>query len=217
MTESAHAEEPGDSGACSKLGMAAASFETRGCAASVRMTARSSESATDDPPLRRLRPAARRARDRGGADPARHGRRSSPPTSCCATPCACGFLWANEVSEYALYLMTLLTAPWLLRRGQHVRLDIVLTLVPARVAWLMEAVGDVLGFAVCVVLDPLRHRHDLRQLRGSARSPSRTWCFRNGGCWRRCRPPSRCSRSSSCSASIACWRASARAASRRRR
>jgi TRAP-type transport system small permease protein len=63
-----------------------------------------------------------------------------------------GFSWANEVSEYALYLMTLLTAPWLLRRGQHVRLDIILTLVPARVAWLMEAVGDLLGFAVCVVL-----------------------------------------------------------------
>ena len=53
-----------------------------------------------------------------------------------------GFVWANEVSEYALYLITLLTAPWLLRRGQHVRLDLVLTLVPTRVAWLMEAVGD---------------------------------------------------------------------------
>ena len=65
---------------------------------------------------------------------------------------AMGFSWANEVSEYALYLMTLLTAPWLLRRGQHVRLDIILTLVPPRVAWLMEAVGDLLGFAVCVVL-----------------------------------------------------------------
>jgi len=41
-----------------------------------------------------------------------------------------GLVWANEVSEYSLYLMTLLTAPWLLRRGQHVRLDIILTLVP---------------------------------------------------------------------------------------
>ena len=63
-----------------------------------------------------------------------------------------GVVWANEVSEYSLYLMTLLTAPWLLRRGQHVRIDIILTLVPARVAWLMEAIGDVLGFAVSVVL-----------------------------------------------------------------
>jgi TRAP-type C4-dicarboxylate transport system permease small subunit len=63
-----------------------------------------------------------------------------------------GFAWANEVSEYALYLMTLLTAPWLLRRGQHVRLDVILTLVPPRVAWLMEAASDALGFCVSVVL-----------------------------------------------------------------
>ncbi len=63
-----------------------------------------------------------------------------------------GFVWANEVSEYALYLMTLLTAPWLLRRGQHVRLDIILTAVSARAAWIMEAVGDLAGLAVSLVL-----------------------------------------------------------------
>jgi TRAP-type transport system small permease protein len=63
-----------------------------------------------------------------------------------------GFPWANEVSEYALYGMTLLTAPWLLRRGQHVRIDLLLSAVPARVAWLMEAVGDVIGFLVCIVM-----------------------------------------------------------------
>ena len=63
-----------------------------------------------------------------------------------------GFPWANEVSEYALYVITLLIAPWLLRRGQHVRIDLVLTLVPVRVAWLMEAAGDVIGFAVCLVM-----------------------------------------------------------------
>lgn len=63
-----------------------------------------------------------------------------------------GFVWANEVSEYALYLITLLTAPWLLRRGQHVRLDLILTAVPRRVAWLMEAAGDIVGFLVCIVM-----------------------------------------------------------------
>ena len=63
-----------------------------------------------------------------------------------------GFVWANEVSEYALYLMTLLTAPWLLRRAQHVRLDLVLTIVPPRVAWRMEIVGDVLGLIVSLAL-----------------------------------------------------------------
>lgn len=63
-----------------------------------------------------------------------------------------GFPWANEISEYALYVITLLTAPWLLRRGQHVRIDLVLTFVPARLAWLMETASDVLGFAVCLVM-----------------------------------------------------------------
>jgi TRAP-type C4-dicarboxylate transport system permease small subunit len=63
-----------------------------------------------------------------------------------------GFVWANEVSEYALYMMTLLTGPWLLRRGQHVRLDLVLGAVPRRVAWIMEAVGDILGFVVSLAM-----------------------------------------------------------------
>ena len=63
-----------------------------------------------------------------------------------------GFAWANEVSEYSLYLMTLLTAPWLLRRGQHVRLDVILVLLPARAAWVMEAAGDVLGLLVSLIL-----------------------------------------------------------------
>jgi len=63
-----------------------------------------------------------------------------------------GFVWANEVSEYTLYLMTLLTAPWLLRRGRHIRLDLVLVMLPDRVAWLVEAASDALGIAVCVIM-----------------------------------------------------------------
>lgn len=63
-----------------------------------------------------------------------------------------GFPWANEVSEYALYLITLFAAPWLLRRGRHVRLDLLLTVVPRRVAWLMEAAADIVGLAVSLVL-----------------------------------------------------------------
>ena len=63
-----------------------------------------------------------------------------------------GFSWANEITEYALYLTTLLTAPWLLRRGQHVRIDMALVLVPPRVAWTMEAAADLLGLAACLAL-----------------------------------------------------------------
>ena len=63
-----------------------------------------------------------------------------------------GFAWANEVTEYALYLITLLTAPWLLRRGQHVRIDMFLVIVPPRIAWLMEAAADIVGFAASLIL-----------------------------------------------------------------
>jgi TRAP-type C4-dicarboxylate transport system permease small subunit len=58
-----------------------------------------------------------------------------------------GVSWSNEVSEYILYLVTLLSAPWLLRRGQHIRVDIVLRAVPRRVAYAMEWIADVLGLA----------------------------------------------------------------------
>lgn len=58
-----------------------------------------------------------------------------------------GISWSNEVSEYLLYGMTLLAAPWLLRQGQHIRVDILLRALPARVGWFLEWVGDLLGLA----------------------------------------------------------------------
>ena len=63
-----------------------------------------------------------------------------------------GFAWSNEVTEYALYLITLLTAPWLLRGGQHVRIDVMLVIVPPRVAWVCEAAADVIGLAASLAL-----------------------------------------------------------------
>ena len=53
--------------------------------------------------------------------------------------------WSNEASEYMLYLITLLSAPWLLRQGKHIRIDIVLRALPPRVGWALEWVGDLLG------------------------------------------------------------------------
>lgn len=63
-----------------------------------------------------------------------------------------GLAWSNEVSEAMLYLVTLLTAPWLLRRGQHIRVDIVLRAVPPQVGWTFEWLVDALGLACCVVI-----------------------------------------------------------------
>ena len=63
-----------------------------------------------------------------------------------------GLSWSNEVSELMLYLITMCVAPWLLRQGQHIRVDIFLQAIPARQAWALEWVGDVLGLLCCLVL-----------------------------------------------------------------
>jgi TRAP-type transport system small permease protein len=62
-----------------------------------------------------------------------------------------GLPWANEVSEYALYLITMLSAPWLLHHGRHVRVDLVSTAVSHRVARWMEVAADLLGLGVCLI------------------------------------------------------------------
>ena len=60
--------------------------------------------------------------------------------------------WANEMSEYILYVTTFLAAPWLLRMGKHVRLDLVLRALPTHIGWLMEWLVDLVGVAVCATL-----------------------------------------------------------------
>ena len=60
-----------------------------------------------------------------------------------------GIGWSNEISELLLYAMTLLAAPWLLREGRHIRVDILLRALPARIAYACEWIADVLGFACC--------------------------------------------------------------------
>lgn len=63
-----------------------------------------------------------------------------------------GVSWANEATEYALYLITLLTAPWLLHRGQHIRIDVLLHAVPPRLAWYSEWLCDAIALACCLVI-----------------------------------------------------------------
>ena len=59
---------------------------------------------------------------------------------------------SNELSEDSLYLITLLAAPGLLRHGRHIRIDIVLRALPQRIGWLLEWVGDIIGFVCCLVV-----------------------------------------------------------------
>lgn len=59
---------------------------------------------------------------------------------------------AFDLSEAALYLITLLSAPWLLRRGMHIRVDILLKAIPAQAAWIMEWLVDLTGLACSLVI-----------------------------------------------------------------
>jgi TRAP-type C4-dicarboxylate transport system permease small subunit len=63
-----------------------------------------------------------------------------------------GLAWSNEISELMLYLITMCVAPWLLRMGQHIRIDILLQAVPRTLAWYFEWVGDLIGLACCGVI-----------------------------------------------------------------
>jgi TRAP-type C4-dicarboxylate transport system permease small subunit len=60
-----------------------------------------------------------------------------------------GIAWSNEVSELLLYALTLLAAPWLLREGRHIRVDIVLRVLPLKVAYACEWIADALGLVCC--------------------------------------------------------------------
>jgi TRAP-type transport system small permease protein len=63
-----------------------------------------------------------------------------------------GLAWSNEISEGMLFLITMLTAPWILRRGQHIRVDILLVALPKNIAWYCEWVADGFAFACCLVM-----------------------------------------------------------------
>lgn len=62
------------------------------------------------------------------------------------------FPWLLEVSEYVLYVGTFLAAPWVLRLGAHVRVDLLLGMLPGTGARLVNGAADLCGLVFCLVL-----------------------------------------------------------------
>lgn len=62
------------------------------------------------------------------------------------------FPWIVEVTEYGLPVATLLAAPLLLYRNEHVRLDLLLTRLGPRNARLVNLFGDLVGVGVSAAL-----------------------------------------------------------------
>jgi hypothetical protein len=67
-----------------------------------------------------------------------------------------GIAWSNEISELLLYAMTLFAAPWLLREGRHIRVDIVLRVLPRGIAYACEWISDALGLRLLLLAGALR-------------------------------------------------------------
>jgi len=61
--------------------------------------------------------------------------------------------WTNEVTEYALPVATLLAAPWLLWRNQHVRLDLLGMVLSPAAQRRVDRIASALGLVVsaCMV------------------------------------------------------------------
>jgi TRAP-type C4-dicarboxylate transport system permease small subunit len=63
-----------------------------------------------------------------------------------------GLPWLDDIVEYGLYATTFLAAPWVLRHGAHVRVDIIVTSVPTPVARVMEILADLGGLTVSALM-----------------------------------------------------------------
>jgi len=62
-----------------------------------------------------------------------------------------GIAWMLEVNEYALLVATFLGAPWVLRLGAHVRVDVLVNNLSRRWARYLDLASNVVGL-VCVAV-----------------------------------------------------------------
>jgi TRAP-type transport system small permease protein len=60
--------------------------------------------------------------------------------------------WSVEASEYGLYAMTLLGAPWVLSMRAHVAMDLLANNLPATPRVMLDIVTCSLGAAICALL-----------------------------------------------------------------
>lgn len=63
--------------------------------------------------------------------------------------------WLHEGAEYGLYVGVFLSASWVLSKGAHVRVDIVLAALPPRAAIGLERAMDLAGALLCALMSYL--------------------------------------------------------------
>lgn len=62
------------------------------------------------------------------------------------------FPWLLEITEYVLFAMTFLAAPWVLAHNAHVRVDLLVSTLPKKAGYVCELLADCLGFFLMVVM-----------------------------------------------------------------
>ncbi len=60
--------------------------------------------------------------------------------------------WSLEATEYMLYAVTFLGAPWVLRENGHIAIELVVERLPPRGRAFVQRVAEWAGAAVCAVL-----------------------------------------------------------------
>jgi len=63
-----------------------------------------------------------------------------------------GFGWTIEVMEYAMLVATIAGAPWVLREGAHVTVDVLVSRVPPTVQRAMRMASGIAGLAICTIV-----------------------------------------------------------------
>jgi TRAP-type C4-dicarboxylate transport system permease small subunit len=63
-----------------------------------------------------------------------------------------GILGVIEYTEMGLYVATVLTAPWLLREGQHIKVDLLSQFGPEPLARIADVLSDILGLVVMAIV-----------------------------------------------------------------
>lgn len=63
-----------------------------------------------------------------------------------------GLAWVIELMEYAMYAATVFAAPWVLREGSHVSVDVVTGSLPERARHLVNVFVCLLGSVICLVI-----------------------------------------------------------------
>jgi TRAP-type C4-dicarboxylate transport system permease small subunit len=59
--------------------------------------------------------------------------------------------WSNDLTEYSLVWATFLVAPWLVRSGGHVRIDLLCEQLPTRVSRALAVAVSIAAAIVCLI------------------------------------------------------------------